>query len=82
MISYPIYREQHKIKINPGNMVKEKLYYCNFNEKLFIFYKDHGDLLNCFEINEPELINKIKICKNYSIEETLENYIKQINLKH
>ena len=57
---YPISVKNSKIKIKPEYMDKEKLYYCLFNNKIILFYKDTYDALNCFEIEEDELVNKIK----------------------
>lgn len=80
---YPIQTFQSKINIQTTEMLIEKLYYCIHDEKLFLFYKDKDLLLNCFEINEPSLISKIKKIKdkNY-IDEILEEYIRtNLNIK-
>ena len=82
-MSYPIRTFQSKINIKATEMLVEKLYYCICDEKLFLFYKDKDLLLNCFEINEVSLINKIKKIKdkNY-IDKILDEYIDtNLNIK-
>jgi len=64
-------------------MEKEKLYHCIFKDKVLLFYKDVQDILNCFEIEEEELVQKIKAITNKDeVEKFLEEYIKQKDLKH
>ena len=80
---YPISPTEDGVKIQPENMEKEKLYHCVFKEKLLLFFKDVQDVLNCYEIEEQELIQKIKSISNKNeIEKILEDYIKQNGLKH
>jgi hypothetical protein len=80
---YPVSATEDGVKIQPENMEKEKLYHCVFKEKLLLFYKDIQEVLNCYEIEEQELIQKIKSLSNKDeIEKILEDYIKQNGLKH
>ena len=68
-------------------MEKEKLNHCFFKNKIILVYKDQQDFLNCYEIDEPELVEKImkKITTssqtNEDISSILEEYIEQSNLK-
>ncbi len=78
----PVSVENDGIKLRPEHMEKEKLYHCIFNNKVLVFYKDEQDLLNCYEIEEVELVEKIKSCKNDEIEKLFEEYIEQKKLKH
>jgi hypothetical protein len=78
----PVSVEKDGIKIRPEYMEKEKLYHCIFNNKVLVFYKDAQDLLNCYEIEEAELVEKIKTCKNDEVEKLFEEYIEQKKLKH
>ena len=48
------------VKFKPEIMEKEKLYHCMFNDKIILAFKDHQDFLNCFEIEDLEIVNKIK----------------------
>ena len=64
-------------------MEQEKLYHCVFKEKVLLFYKDVQDVLNCYEIEDTDLVQKIKsILNNDEIEKFLEEYIEQKDLKH
>ena len=80
---YPISITDDGVKIQPEKMEHEKLYHCVFKEKILLFYKDVQDFLNCYEIEEQELVQKIKsISDKEEIEKILEDYIKQNGLKH
>ncbi len=71
------------IKIKPELMEKEKLYHCIFQDKVMLVYKDFQDVLNCYEIEEKELVEKVKQnSDNDSLEKIFEEYIEQENLKH
>jgi len=80
---YPVSVSDNGVKIQPENMEQEKFYHCIFKDKVLLFYKDVQDVLNCYEIEEPELVQKIKSESNrVEIEKILEDYIKQNGLKH
>ncbi len=80
---YPVSPGDDGIKIQPENMEKEKLYHCIFKNKVLLFYKDVQDVLNCFEIEEEDLVQKIKALNNKDeVEKFLEEYIEQKGLKH
>ncbi len=80
---YPVSPGDDGIKIQPENMEKEKLYHCVFKNKVLLFYKDVQDVLNCFEIEEEDLVQKIKALNNKDeVEKFLEEYIEQKGLKH
>ena len=80
---YPVSISEDGVKIQPENMEQEKLYHCIFKDKVLLIYKDVQDVLNCYEVEEPELVQKIKSASNQDeIEKILEDYIKQNGLKH
>ncbi len=80
---YPVSPGDDGIKIQPENMEKEKLYHCIFKNKVLLFYKDVQDVLNCFEIEEEDLVQKIKALNNKDeVEKFLDEYIEQKGLKH
>jgi len=81
---YPLIAEKEGIKIKPEHMEQEKLYYCIFNDKVVLVYKDSQDVMNCFEIEEKELVDQIKQCKDDDdgVEKIFEDYIQKNNLKH
>ena len=64
-------------------MVKEQLYHCIFNNKVLLVYKDSQDFLNCYEIEEEFLVDKIKNSKNdEEVEKILEDYINDNDIKN
>ena len=80
---YPVSPGDDGIKIQPENMEKEKLYHCFFKDKILLFYKDVQEVLNCYEIEEEDLVPKIKALSNKDeVEKFLEEYIEQKDLKH
>jgi len=82
-VDYPITVNDEGIKIKPEKMETEKLYHCVFKKKVLLVYKDSQEFLNCYEIEEEELVNKIKNCKNSEeIEKIFENYIGQEDIKN
>lgn len=80
---YPVSTGNNGIKIQPEKMEKEKLYHCVFQDKVLLFYKDVQDVLNCYEIEEKELVQKIKTISNKEeVEKFLEKYVEQKDIKH
>jgi len=82
-VDYPITVSDDGIKIKPEKMENEKLYHCIFKKKILLVFKDSQDFLNCYEIEEEDLVNEIKNCKNdVEIEKIFENYIQQEDIKN
>lgn len=80
---YPVSPSGDGIKIQPEKMEREKLYYCVFQDKVLLFYKDVQDVLNCYEIEEKDLVQKIKAISNKEeVEKFLEEYVEQKDIKH
>lgn len=80
---YPVSSGDDGVKIQPEKMEKEKLYHCVFKDKVLLFYKDVQDILNCYEIEDADMVQKIKkISNNNDVEKFLEEYIEQKDLKH
>ena len=69
------------VKLKPDIMDKEKLYYCIFKEKIILAFKDQQDFLNCFEIEESEIVNRVKSADGKDVTSILEEYIEKENLK-
>ena len=69
------------VKFKPEIMEKEKLYHCMFKNKIILVFKDQQDFLNCFEIEDPEIVNKIKSSDGGDVNLILEDYIEKENLK-
>jgi len=82
-VTNPITTHDNGIKIKPELMEKEKLYHCIFQDKVLLVYKDSQDVLNCYEIEEKELVEKVKQnSDNDSLEKIFEEYIEREDLKH
>ncbi|MGI0063677.1 MAG: hypothetical protein ACREAJ_01610 [Nitrosopumilaceae archaeon] len=80
---YPVSPGDDGIKIQPEKMEREKLYHCVFQDKVLLFYKDVQDVLNCYEIEEKDLVQKIKAISNKEeVEKFLEEYVEQKDIKH
>jgi len=79
----PISVDENGIKLKPEIMEKEKLYHCVFNNKVFLVYKDEQEFLNCYEIEEKEIVDKIiSLGDNInSVDNILNEFIKNEKLK-
>ena len=80
-MSYPLSSEKDGIKIQPNKMQPETLYYCMFQNKVMLVYKDQNEILNCYEIDDNEIVSKVKETNSIDIEKTLEEYIEKENLR-
>jgi len=79
----PISVDENGAKIKPELMEADKLYHCIYKDKVLLFFKDSQDFLNCYEIEETDLVNEIKNCKDTSeLEKTLETYVRNQNLNN
>ena len=82
-MDYPVTAEPEGVKIKPEKMVTDKLYYCIYKDKVLLFYKDKEDLLNCYEIEEKEVVDSIRQSSSPDdIENTLQKFIEKENLNH
>ncbi len=82
-MDYPLSTGKDGIKIKPEKMESEKLYHCVYNDKVFLVYKDEQHFLNCYEIEEKELVDMIKLSSTPDeVQKILEDYIQKQNLKH
>ena len=80
-MSYPLSSEKDGIKIKPDKMQHETLYHCIFQNKIMLVFKDHNEILNCYEIDEDEIVSKVKASNKEDIEKILEEYIEKENLR-
>ncbi len=79
----PISADENGVKFKPEKMEKEKLYHCIFKNKAMLGFKDSQDVLNCYEIEDLDLVEKIKCCTNSDeLEIFFEEYLKSQNLKN
>jgi len=82
IVDYPILIEKEGIKLQTEKMEVDKLYYCIYQDKVMLFFKDKNDLLNCYEIEEKEIVDEVKQSQSEDIEKVLEKYIEKKNLNH
>jgi len=82
-MDYPVSADENGLNLKLEKMEKEKLYHCIFKNKAFLIFKDSQDILNCYEIEQEDLVEQIRKCDNDSeLEKLFEDYIKGKNLKN
>ena len=81
IMPYPLTTGKDGIKIQPDKMESETLYHCIFQNKIMLVYKDHNEILNCYEIVDDEIVSKVKVSDKVDIEKILEGYIEKENLR-
>jgi hypothetical protein len=82
-MDYPVSVDENGLNLKPEKMEKEKLYHCVFKNKAFLIFKDSQDVLNCYEIEQEDLVKQIKKCDNDSeLEKLFEDYLQGKNLKN
>ncbi len=82
-MDYPVSADENGVNLKPEKMEKEKLYHCIFKNKAFLIFKDSQDVLNCYEIEEEDLVAQIQKCTNDDeLEKLFEGYIQGQNLKN
>ncbi|MDR3781849.1 MAG: hypothetical protein P4K92_00855 [Candidatus Nitrosotalea sp.] len=81
-MDYPIVVESDGVKIRSEKMEIDKLYYCLYQEKILLFYKEKNEMLNCYEITEKDVIDEVKQSQSDDIENILQRYIEKKNLNH
>jgi hypothetical protein len=79
-VDYPIVAESDGIKIKTEKMEVDKLYYCIYQDKILLFYKEQNDMLNCYEIAEKEVVEEVKQSQSDDIENILQQYVQKKNL--
>ena len=81
IMSYPLSSGKDGIKIQPDKMEPETLYHCIYQNKIMLVFKDQNEILNCYEIDEDEIVSKVKASNKDDIEKILEEYIEKENLR-
>ena len=82
-MDYPVYADENGVNLKPEKMEKEKLYHCIFKNKAFLIFKDSQDMLNCYEIEQEDLVEQIRKCDNDDeLEQLFDDYLKGKNLKN
>jgi len=82
-VDYPITANNDGVNIKPEHMEKERLYHCFFKNKVLLVFKDSQEFLNCYEIEEEELVDQIKNSKNdIEVEKIFESYVQREDIKN
>ena len=81
-MDYPVVAESEGIKLKPELMEIDKLYYCIFQDKVMLFFKDQNELLNCYEIEDKEIVETVKSSSTEDIENVLQKFIDKENVNH
>ncbi len=82
-MDYPVVAEPEGVKLKPELMEIEKLYYCIFQDKVMLFFKDQNELLNCYEIEDKEIVDTVKKSSSTEdIENILQEFIDKENVNH
>ncbi|MDE1814218.1 MAG: hypothetical protein KGH87_03785 [Thaumarchaeota archaeon] len=79
-VDYPIIVESEGVKIKSEKMEVDKMYYCIYQEKILLFYKEQNEMLNCYEIEEKDIVEEVRQSKSEDIEKILQAYIEKKNL--
>jgi uncharacterized protein (UPF0297 family) len=82
-MDYPLSVDENGVNLKPEKMEKEKLYHCVFKNKAMLIFKDSQDVLNCYEIEQEDLVEQIRKCNDdEELEKLFESYVKGQNLKN
>ena len=82
-MDYPVSADENGVNFNPDKMEKEKLYHCIFKNKAMLVFKDSQDMMNCYEIEEPNLVEQIKKCtSDDELEKLFQDYLQGEHLKN
>ena len=79
----PLSVDENGINFKPEKMEKEKIYHCIFKNKAMLGFKDSQDVLNCYEVEDANLVEKIQQCiDSDDLEKFFDIYLKEQNLKN
>ena len=82
-MDYPVSVDENGVNFKPEKMEKEKLYHTIFKDKAMLVFKDSQDVMNCYEIEEPVLVEQIKNCNDDDdLEKLFEDYMQGKHLKN
>ena len=76
IMEYPISVNNDGVNFKPAKMEQEKMYHCIFKDKVMLVFKDSQDVLNCYEVEEAELVDRIRKCgPDDDLEEIFHEYL-------
>jgi hypothetical protein len=75
---YPVSVSDDGIVIKTKLMTNDQIYHCIYQSKLYLFFKDENDMLNCYEVEDEEAAEAIKANPDSnSIKKILQEYAKK-----
>lgn len=76
--AYPLVAGKGGVKVRPELMERERLYHCMFEEKIMLVYKDGQEVLHCYEVEERELVDRVRESgSDAEVEDIFEEYVKK-----
>ena len=83
IMDYPVSVDENGVNFNPDKMIPEKLYHCIFKNKAMLIFKDSQDMMNCYEIEDLDLVEQIKKCPtDDGLEKLFDDYMHGKHLKN
>lgn len=70
----PVVASGDGVNLRPELMERERLYHCFFRDKLMLFFKDSQDFLNCYEVEERDLVERARGAPGAEVERIVEEY--------
>jgi hypothetical protein len=75
-LEYPVKAEEGGIKLRPELMQADVVYHCIYHNAVYIFFKDHEELMHCYQVEDPDAVSDIikdpsnleNILRKYSVE--------------
>ncbi len=76
----PVSAGKNGIKFRPEEMERERIYHCIFRGKAMLVFKDAQDVMNCYEVDDADLVDKIAECTDYNeLEAFFDAYLAEKN---
>jgi hypothetical protein len=57
---YPVIAKEEGIVIKAERMEVDRIYQCVYQNRVYLFFKDEDELLNCYEVEDEEAAEAIK----------------------
>ena len=73
----PVSANEDGINIRPELMEREKLYHCIFKGKAMLLFKDSQDVLSCYEVEDADLVERIRNVGDGDLSGMLQEFLKK-----
>lgn len=79
----PVSVGKNGVKFRPEEMERERLYHCVFRGKAMLIFKDAQDVMNCYEVDDADLVDKIAKCTDdKDLEVFFDAYLSEQNINN